>query len=45
MPIESELETAKSVHEVFDLVGRRGSAEFQIALNAKDVTQPRLRLA
>ena len=35
MPTKSELETAKSGHEVFDLAGRRGSAGFQIALNAK----------
>ena len=35
MPTKSELETAKSGHQVFDLVGGRGSAGLQIALNAK----------
>ena len=35
MPTKAELETAKSGHKVFDLAGRRGSAGFQIALNAK----------
>ena len=35
MPTWSELETSKGGHEVFDLAGGRGSAGFQIALNAK----------
>ena len=34
MPTKSELETAKGGHEVFDLARGRGSAGFQVALNA-----------